>query len=173
MGQFKPKVKMETTEPSVTLKLKKGGNVKKMNPGGLAAMPMGQQRVMPPALMRRKEGGSADMAQDKKLVKKAVAQHDMQSHKGDKATKLKLKAGGDAGCYKTGGVANSNAGGYKTGGVANSNAGGYKNGGLPKSGIIKSNKGKQTMSDGEFMPTIRGHKGVAEGYKAGGKMCKF
>jgi hypothetical protein len=160
MGQFKPKVKMETTEPSVTLKLKKGGNVKKMNPGGLAAMPMGQQRVMPPALMRRKEGGSADMAQDKKLVKKAVAQHDMQSHKGDKATKLKLKAGGDAGCYKTGGVANSNAGGYK-------------NGGLPKSGIIKSNKGKQTMSDGEFMPTIRGHKGVAEGYKAGGKMCKF
>jgi hypothetical protein len=160
MGQFKPKVKMETTEPSVTLKLKKGGNVKKMNPGGLAAMPMGQQRVMPPALMRRKEGGSADMAQDKKLVKKAVAQHDMQSHKGDKATKLKLKAGGDAGCYKTGGVPNSNAGGYK-------------NGGLPKSGIIKSTKGRLTMSDGEFMPTIRGHKGVAEGYKAGGKMCKF
>jgi hypothetical protein len=160
MGQFKPKVKMETTEPSVTLKLKKGGNVKKMNPGGLAAMPMGQQRVMPPALMRRKEGGSADMAQDKKLVKKAVAQHDMQSHKGDKSTKLKLKAGGDAGCYKTGGVANSNAGGYK-------------NGGLPKSGIIKSTKGRSTMSDGEFMPTIRGHKGVAEGYKAGGKMCKF
>lgn len=160
MGQFKPKVKMETTEPSVTLKLKKGGNVKKMNPGGLAAMPMGQQRVMPPALMRRKEGGSADMAQDKKLVKKAIAQHDMQEHKGGKGTKLKLKAGGDAGCYKTGGVPNSNAGGYK-------------NGGLPKSGIIKSNKGKQTMADGEFMPTMRGNKGVAEGFKAGGKMCKF
>jgi hypothetical protein len=164
MGQFKPKVKMETTEPSVTLKLKKGGNVKKMNPGGLAAAPMGQQRVMPAALLRRKEGGKADMAQDKKLVKKAIAQHDAQEHKGGKGTNLKLK---------TGGVSNSNAGGYKTGGVANSNAGGYKNGGLPKSGIIKSNKGKQTMSDGEFMPTIRGHKGVAEGYKAGGKMCKF
>ena len=164
MGQFKPKVKMETTEPSVTLKLKKGGKVKKMNPGGLAAMPMGQQRVMPAALLRRKEGGKADMAQDKKLVKKAIAQHDAQEHKGGKGTNLKLK---------TGGVPNSNAGGYKTGGVANSNAGGYKNGGLPKSGIIKSNKGKQTMADGAFEPTMRGNKGVAEGFKAGGKMCKF
>jgi len=39
MGQFKPMVKMETTEPSVELKLKKGGKVaKKMADGG---MPMG------------------------------------------------------------------------------------------------------------------------------------
>jgi len=38
MGQFKPMVKMETTEPSVELKLKKGGSVKKMADGG---MPMG------------------------------------------------------------------------------------------------------------------------------------
>ena len=39
MGQFKPMVKMETTEPSVELKLKKGGKVeKKMQMGG---MPMG------------------------------------------------------------------------------------------------------------------------------------
>ena len=30
MGQFKPMVKMETTEPSVELKLKKGGTVKGM-----------------------------------------------------------------------------------------------------------------------------------------------
>ena len=33
MGQFKPMVKMETTEPSVILKLKKGGHVG-MNRGG-------------------------------------------------------------------------------------------------------------------------------------------
>jgi hypothetical protein len=33
MGQFKPMVKMQTTEPSVELKLKKGGKVeKKMQP---------------------------------------------------------------------------------------------------------------------------------------------
>jgi hypothetical protein len=39
MGQFKPMVKMETTEPSVELKLKKGGSVeKKMQMGGT---PMG------------------------------------------------------------------------------------------------------------------------------------
>ena len=38
MGQFKPMVKMETTEPSVELKLKKGGSVsspKKMMNGGV------------------------------------------------------------------------------------------------------------------------------------------
>jgi hypothetical protein len=38
MGQFKPMVKMQTTEPTVELKLKKGGAVKKMADGG---MPMG------------------------------------------------------------------------------------------------------------------------------------
>jgi hypothetical protein len=37
MGQFKPMVKMETTEPSVELKLKKGGEVK-MQMGGRAPM---------------------------------------------------------------------------------------------------------------------------------------
>ena len=35
MGQFKPMVKMMTTEPTVELKLKKGGSVeKKMQMGG-------------------------------------------------------------------------------------------------------------------------------------------
>lgn len=42
MGQFKPMVKMETTEPSVELKLKSGGEVKKQMGG---AMPM--RRPMP------------------------------------------------------------------------------------------------------------------------------
>ena len=39
MGQFKPMVKMTTTEPSVELKLKKGGAVKKMQAGGMMAAP--------------------------------------------------------------------------------------------------------------------------------------
>jgi hypothetical protein len=34
MGQFKPMVKMETTEPSVELKLKKGGHVNRFAMGG-------------------------------------------------------------------------------------------------------------------------------------------
>ena len=38
MGEFKPMVKMETTEPSIELKLKKGGSVghKAMKKGGKA-----------------------------------------------------------------------------------------------------------------------------------------
>lgn len=52
---------------------KKGGKVKKMA-----------------------EGGSADMAQDKALIKKAFRQHDAQEHKGGKGTKLKLAKGGSA-----------------------------------------------------------------------------
>jgi hypothetical protein len=38
MGQFKPMVKMMTTEPSITLKLKKGGTVKKMDGGIMGAL---------------------------------------------------------------------------------------------------------------------------------------
>jgi len=41
-----------------------------------------------------KEGGKADMAQDKAMVKKAFKQHDKQEHKGGKGTDLKLKKGG-------------------------------------------------------------------------------
>jgi len=38
-----------------------------------------------------------DLAQDKKMIKKAFKQHDMQEHKGGKGTKLKLKKGGSIG----------------------------------------------------------------------------
>jgi hypothetical protein len=67
MGQFKPMVKMETTEPSVELKLKKGGKVVKKADGGMmgspaASMPpparggmMGAKAPMrPPLAMRRR-----------------------------------------------------------------------------------------------------------------------
>tara|TARA_R110002126_G_scaffold217661_1_gene363468 strand:- start:1065 stop:1460 length:396 start_codon:yes stop_codon:yes gene_type:complete len=52
-----------------------------------------------------KEGGKADMAQDKAMIKKAFKQHDMQEHKGGKGTKLALKKGGmTKGCgYASGG----------------------------------------------------------------------
>lgn len=45
MGQFKPMVKMETTEPSVELKLKKGGKVAKKADGGM----MGAGDTMAPS----------------------------------------------------------------------------------------------------------------------------
>lgn len=157
MGQFKPMVKMETTEPSVILKLKKGGHVsnrkmkmdsidkaghKKMADGGamgaLAMNPalvgrpavnapvaapgkpsMGARRQammakkpMPSAMMA-KEGGKADMSQDKAMIKKAIKQHDAQEHKGGEGTELKLKKGGK---MATGGVVDGQ-GGYKDGGI--------------------------------------------------------
>ena len=65
---FKREPKMMTTEPSVDeVKMKRGGKA---------------------------EGGKADMAQDKAMIKKAMKQHDMQEHKGGKGTSLKLRGGG-------------------------------------------------------------------------------
>ena len=157
MGQFKPMVKMMTTEPTVELKLKKGGHVssKKMNTssidkaghkkmadggamGALAMNPalvgrpavnapvaapgkpsmadrrqaMAAKKPMPSAMMA-KEGGKADMAQDKAMIKKAIKQHDEQEHKDGTGTKLKLKHGGK---MATDGVVDGQ-GGYKDGGI--------------------------------------------------------
>ena len=52
-----------------------------------------------------KEGGMADMAQDKKMAKKAIGMHDKQMHGGKKTDLAKLKKGGMAkGCgYSKGG----------------------------------------------------------------------
>jgi hypothetical protein len=166
MGQYKPMPKMETTEPSVELKLKKGGRAKKADGGALpmvapAPMPMPARRRMmaPPAAMpmaRRamaarpamKEGGDTDLAQDKAMIKKAFKQHDMQEHKGDKGTKLALKKGGKMQKYATGGVVKGNGGGYATGGVVNGNGGGYKKGGHAKmSGSMYGHK-----AGGKMMP---------------------
>jgi len=53
MGQFKPMVKMETTEPSVILKLKKGGKVVKKADGGMMGSPMSAAGAMPPSMPAR------------------------------------------------------------------------------------------------------------------------
>jgi hypothetical protein len=59
--------------------MKKGGMAtEKMNMGGMAY----------------KEGGKADMAQDKKTVKKAVGMHEKQLHGGKKSDLAALKKGG-------------------------------------------------------------------------------
>jgi hypothetical protein len=41
-----------------------------------------------------KEGGPSDLAQDKKLIKKAFKMHDKQEHKGEHTDLSKLKKGG-------------------------------------------------------------------------------
>lgn len=56
------------------------------------------------------ESEASDMAQDKKVVKKAIAMHDKQEHPGEKTDLSKLKKGGRAKMkgtvrtYKAGGL---------------------------------------------------------------------
>ena len=119
MGQFKPMVKMMTTEPLVELKLKKGGHVAKKAYGGVMPVPVStmgklaarggmmdgaapmkpsmadrRKAMAAPLLMSKKGGKAGDKAQDKAMIKKAFKQHDAQEHKGGKGTMLKLKKGG-------------------------------------------------------------------------------
>jgi len=110
------------------------------------------------------EGGESKTMHKAEMKRIGKVESDLKSH----VKKPASKAHG----YKTGGVALGNAGGYKTGGVANAQ-GGYKKGGLASSGIIKSEKGKSTMSDGAKSPKIGGttgavKRGNAGGYKDGG-----
>jgi len=56
------------------------------------------------------ESEAADMAQDKKVVKKAFKMHDEQAHGGEKTDMSKLKKGGRA-KMTTGSVRNFKAGG--------------------------------------------------------------
>jgi hypothetical protein len=177
MGQFKPMVKMETTEPSVELKLKKGGCVtsaKKMMNGGvmgaLASAPApGARGGMAPAA----RPGKPSMMQRRKAMMgkpmmaeggKASAMEALKAHADKPASK------GHAG-LKTGGVAKSpKPGNYATGGVVNGQ-GGYKAG-----GIIKSEKGKTMMHtakvDHNSAPTGEVKLGNAGGYKKGGATKK-
>jgi len=202
MGQFKPMVKMMTTEPTVELKLKKGGSVKKAD-GGMMGSPMsaempssmsssmparggltmGKAPMKPSMAMRRKammgrsmtppmaspapmsatpmkEGGKADMSQDKAMIKKAFKQHDMQEHKGGKGTKLALKKGGMMGGGKmaTGGVAMSQ-GGYKAGGIISTEGQG---------GEYRNTKMHTSKSDHASGKTGSVKLGNGAGYKAGG-----
>jgi len=60
--------------------------------------------------MAYKEGGKADLAQDKKMAKKAVGMHEKQLHGGKKSDLAKLKTGGMA-KMKSGGMAKCAKGG--------------------------------------------------------------
>ena len=174
MGQFKPMVKMETTEPSVELKLKKGGSVsspKKMMNGGvmgaLASAPApGARGGMAPAA----RPGKPSMMQRRKammgkpMMAKGGAMDALEAHAAKPASK------GHAG-LKTGGVAKSpKPGNFATGGVVNGQ-GGYKDG-----GIIKSEKGKTKMVtakvDHNSAPTGEVKLGNAGGFKKGGATKK-
>lgn len=189
MGQFKPMVKMETTEPSVELKLKKGGSVsspkKMMNggvmgalskapaPGARGGMAPAARPAMPPMAARRRamagrpmmaEGGESKSAHKAEMSKMKGLEKELKSHESKPASKAHKG-------LKTGGVAKSpKPGNYATGGVVNGQ-GGFKAG-----GIIKSEKGETKMhtakADTNSAPTGEVKLGNAGGYKKGGSAKK-
>jgi hypothetical protein len=191
MGQFKPMPKMKTTEPSVELKLKKGGKVKMMDGGEpmmaaparrrmpMAMAPRGANPMVRAGMPMRKEGGAMDKAQDKAMVKKAFKQHDAQEHKGGKGTNLKLRGGGmapKAGPNVMGGL----AGGISatrtdkkksTGDIELSK---YKNGGMAAKGMATARKYETKINDASNLKPVKGGSGGIEGskFKKGGLAAK-
>jgi hypothetical protein len=176
MGQFKPMVKMMTTEPSVILKLKKGGKVAHKMDGGYMpmqstmpaqAMParggmapaaspmapsmMARRRAMNPNLLMKK-GGKAEMhedaAQDRAMIKKAMA--------GKK--------------FATGGVVNGQ-GGFKDGGIIKSTKGETK---MVTAKVDKSpaKTGDVKLGNGGGYATGGVAKANGGGYKMGGSTKK-
>ena len=201
MGQFKPMVKMMTTEPSVELKLKKGGAVKKAD-GGVMGLPMASSMparggMMPvarpkkPSLaMRRaamagatmKEGGESPKEHKAEMKALKGIKSELKSHEGKPASKAHKG-------LATGGIAKSTKpGGYATGGVVNGQ-GGFKKGGkvkmatggIAKSGIIntedqggeyRNTKMDTAKPDTNSAPTGDVKMGNAGGYKKGGATKK-
>lgn len=172
MGQFKPMVKMMTTEPSIELKLKKGGHVampkmkskdngtgsKKMADGGMSGVL--SRAGLPPGPV----GGAAPAAPSMAARRKAM----MGRKKADGGEALKKHADMPASkAHK----------GLKTGGVA-MGQGGYKNGGsvIPvsasKRGAEKYDETLMHTAKPDHSPAKTGgvKNGNGGGYKKGGKV---
>ena len=186
MGQFKPMVKMMTTEPTVELKLKKGGSVKKAD-GGMMGMPMassmpargGMMPVARPkrptmavrraAMMGMKEGGESKGEHKAEMTKMKGLEKELKSHESKPASK------GHKG-LATGGIAKSTKpGGYATGGVVNGQ-GGYKKGGIinteNQGGEYRDTKMDTAKPDTNSAPTGDVKLGNGGGYKKGGATKK-
>jgi hypothetical protein len=159
MGQFKPMVKMMTTEPSVELKLKKGGAVKKAGGGmmGMGAMPAGMparggmmpsKAPMRPSMAARRRAmagkamtagvpapASAMPVMKKGGETKATHKAEMSKMKGLEKELKSHESKPASKAHKglaTGGVV-MGQGGYKKGGMVK-----MADGGVPKSGIINT-----------------------------------
>jgi hypothetical protein len=175
MGQFKPMVKMTTTEPSVELKLKSGGAVeKKMQMGGaLAATPAAGPAMRAPArggMMPAAAPGKPSMAARRRAMKAMpagaapaapVGMAGRMMKDGGEATSLKAHAGMPASkAHK----------GLKTGGVVDGQ-GGYKSGGIIKSKVGKTTKMDTAKPDHSPAKTGDVKMGNGGGYKDGGMAC--
>lgn len=175
MGQYKPMVKMMTTEPTVELKLKKGGKVeKKMQMGGMmgtptdmpAAMParggmMAARKPMrPPLAARRRAMAVPPPASPMPAMKnggKADAMEALKKHSDKPASKAHKG-------LKTGGVV-MGQGGYKAGGIIKTEGQG---------GEYRDTK-MHTAEGENHTPKKTGDvkMGNAGGYMHGGKVHKY
>ena len=151
MGQFKPMVKMMTTEPSVILKLKKGGKVASKMDGGY--MPM--QSTMPAQAMPVKpvrgvnytygKGGDHDKTDIRSPMAPSMAARRRAMMAKPAMNPTMMKKGGKADMHEDAAqdramIKKAMAGKkFATGGVVNGQ-GGFANG-----GIIKSTKGETKM----------------------------
>ena len=182
MGQFKPMVKMMTTEPTVELKLKKGGSVKKAM-GGMMGAPMDASMASPmparggmmpvarpkrPSMaMRRaamagktmKEGGESKATHKAEMNKMKGLEKELKSHESKPASKghKGLKSGGMVMVEKDGKMvpdfAADGKGKMKKGGMA-----------CATGGIVKSTKPGGYATGG----VVNGQ----GGYKKGGAIAK-
>jgi hypothetical protein len=150
MREFKPMVKMETTEPTVELKLKKGGAVKKMAGGG---MPMG-------AMIGAPKGGMMPGAKPKKP---SLA-----------ARRRAMMAQGAAGAPS--GRAESMMAATPPAMPAMKKGGEMESSKVHKAEMKKLSGIKKELTKHEKMPASKGHRGLKTGgvvkgnagYKAGG-----
>ena len=190
MGQFKPMVKMMTTEPSVVLKLKKGGHVsmkhggksdghKMMNGGvmaGLAEGPAPSRMQMGQGTLPGRAPARPSLAMRRKMARPVMKEGG--ESKAEHAAEMKKMMGTEAKLKKHASMPASKAHkGLATGGVAMSNAGGYKDGGIIK--VAASEKGakgyvstKMDTAEGEHhTPKKTGEVSMGKpgGYKRGGK----
>jgi len=184
MGEFKPMVKMMTTEPTVELKLKKGGSasharlhregakegfkpVKKMDGGVMGAL----SRTPAPTTPMGNMPAARAMAAKRPMRAPALPGRTMAAAP---ARPMAMKDGGDMTLSKHASMPASKAHkGLKTGGVVMGQAG-FKEGGIIKSDFHKKTT-KMSSAEGEHhFPKKTGEvkMGNDGGYKHGGKAVK-
>ena len=203
MGQFRPMVKMYTTEPSVELKLKKGGHVshskkhghKMMDGGvmtGLSAAPAPTRMQMGEGVLPSRAPARPSMAMRRKAMMARPMMNRPMMKEGGKLEKEIRNESEEIGRVKAKlqkhemKAASKAHKGLKTGGVV-MGQGGFKEGGaVPKSGILpvaQSERGakgyvktKMTTAQNEnHTPKKTGEvvMGKPGGYKKGGMAMKY
>jgi hypothetical protein len=185
MGQFKPMVKMMTTEPSVELKLKKGGAVKKAMGGSMIGDQIPAMSTMKGSLGAPRGGMDMAVAPKKpSMAKRKKAMSPKASAKAMSAMPFMKEGGESKSTHKSemkkmkglekelksheGKPASKAHKGLKTGGVVMGNAGGYALGGAVKTS-------KMVTAHPDNSPAVTGgvKLGNAGGFKKGGKIAKY